>query len=701
MCESIFDRTRVTIEQAFEVALQHHRSGRLVEAETLYRQILAVEPRHADALHLLGTIAGGAGRKDLAVQLIRQAIALVPNSHFFHSNLGNVLRELGQRDEAVAEYRRALQIKPDFADAHNNLGTALLEQGRLDEAMSSFRRALELKPNYAAAHSNLGNALRDRGRLDEAIAAHRAALRLAPGVATSHNSLGIALADRGRLDEAIAAYQRALELQPGYPQAYSNLGAALKQRGQLEEAVAAYEEALRLKPDFVDAHFNLANSRWDMGELDPAIAGYHRALQLKPDYADARSNLLLALHYVAGLDPEAIFREHRTWGELHARPWEEKLATHANDPNPERRLRIGYVSPDFRLHSVASFFENLLSHHDRAEVEVFCYSNLLCADSVTERLRTQAAHWREITGLDDAQAAELIRGDQIDILVDLAGHTSRNRLLTFARKPAPVQVTYLGYCDTTGLEAMDYRLTDAHADPPGTTEHRHTERVVRLPHGAWCFRPSEDAPPVAEPPVLRTGSVTFGSFNALPKITEAAVGLWSRILLAVPNSRLLLKNLGFQDGAVQRRLRALIAKAGVAPERVEMVGRLPNLSDHLSSYHRLDIALDPLPYHGTTTTCEALWMGMPVVSLAGKTHASRVGVSLLNNVGLPELVAVSEEHYIQLAVNLASDLPRLAELRSTLRSRMKESPLMDAPRFARGVEAAYREMWRTWCGARA
>ncbi|MGB8167556.1 MAG: tetratricopeptide repeat protein [Chthoniobacteraceae bacterium] len=690
----------MTIQQAFELALHHHQNGRLVEAEAIYRQILAVDPSHADALHLLGIIVGGAGRHDLAVQMIRQAIALVPDSHFFHSNLGNELRELGHRDEAIAEYRRALEIAPGYADAQNNLGTALLEQGQLDEAIACFRRALELNPKYAAAHSNLGNALRDRGRLDDAIGAHRAALRIEPGVALTHNSLGIALAERGLLDEAIAAYRRALELQPNYPQAHSNLGAALKQNRKLEAAVAAYREALWLNPNFADAHFNLANALWDMGLLDPAIAGYRRALQLKPNYAEARSNLLLALHYVSGLDPESIFREHRTWGELHARPLEENAVPHANDPSPERRLRIGYVSPDFRLHSVASFFENLLTNHDRAEVEVFCYSNLLRSDSVTERLRMQAAHWREISELNDAQAAELIRRDQIDILIDLAGHTSRNRLLTFAHRPAPVQVTYLGYCDTTGLKTMDYRLTDAHADPPGMTEHFHSEELVRLQAGAWCYRPFEEAPTVNAPPVLRTGSVTFGSFNALPKVTDVTVLLWTRILRDVPNSRLLLKNPGLQDPSVHRRLRNLVEKEGISPERLELLGHLPSLSDHLSTYQRVDIALDTFPYHGTTTTCEALWMGVPVVSLAGKTHASRVGVSLLSTVGLPELVASSENEYLHLAVKLANDLPRLTKLRQTLRHRMQDSPLMDGPRLARGIEAAYREMWRKrWAAA--
>ena len=795
-----FQSHPVTIQQAFEVAIQHHQSGRLAEAEALYRQILAVEPRHADALHLLGIIAHQAGRGDVAVELIRQAIALAPGVPDFHSNLGEALRALGKRDEAeaayraalelgpdhaeahsnlgnvlrekgrfdesvaacrralelkpdhagahnnmgsalalqgrieeaIAAYRRALELKPGFAEAHcnlgaalrergrfheaaaacrralqlrpdyaeamNNLGVALSDQGLLDEAITEYRRALQLKPDYAEVYSNLGNVLRDKGRLDEAIAEYRRTLQLKPGNAEAHSNLGNVLREKGRLDEAIAACRRAIELRADHAEAYSNLGNALNEQGRLDEAVAAYRKALELKPDFAEAHNNLGNALTHRGQFTESIVECRRALELRPGFASAHCNLLLNLHYLPDFDAGSLFGEHCRWEEVHARPLAEFIQPHPNARDPERRLRVGYVSPDLREHSVAFFLENLLACHDPGQVEVFCYASLPRPDHVTERLQGLVPHWRDIYKAPDAEVAGLIRKDGIDILVDLAGHTGQNRLLVFARKPAPVQVTWLGYPDTTGLKAMDYRLTDARADPPGTTEHLHTEQLVRLPDCAWCFRPSGDAPPASGPPVLRAGHITFGCFNALPKINAPLLRLWSEILLEVPGSRLLLKNAAFRNPSVRERMRSVLEKAGIVPERIELAEHVPGLAGHLASYGRVDIALDTFPYHGTATTCEALWMGVPVVTLAGQTHVSRVGVSLLDHAGLAGLAASSPEEYVRIAAALGRDAPRLAEFRASLRERMAGSPLMDGPRFARNVEQAYRQMWRAWCG---
>ena len=499
------------------------------------------------------------------------------------------------------------------------------------------------------------------------------------------------------IDEAIVEARKAIQCAPDCVEAHNNLGNALKDQGRLEEATAAYLQALGFNPEFAEIHNNLGNALKDQGHPDEAIAAYRRTIQLKPDSADAHSNLLLDLHYLPGFEPEELFREHRRWEEIQSLPLAKFIGRHGNDRNPERRLRIGYVSPDFREHPVAFFLESLLAAHDRGQVEVFCYADVLREDTVTKRFHQHTAQWRKIAGMKDEQAADLIRTDGIDILVDLAGHTARNRLLVFARKPAPIQVTYLGYCDTTGLRAMDYRLTDALADPPGTTEHLHSEQLVRLPDTAWCFRPSDAASAVGTLPVLHSGHITFGCFNVRPKITDEALALWSGLLAKVPGSRLLLKALGFEEASGRLRMHASLKKAGITPERVELVGRIPTLAEHLALYNRMDIALDTFPYNGTTTTCEALWQGVPVVTLAGHTHASRVGVSLLSNVGLAELVAHSPEEYVKVAVALAANVSRLAELRSTLRERMAASPLMDAPRFTRNVEHAYREMWRAWC----
>ena len=587
----------MNIRQTLELALKHHQAGRLAEAEALYRQVLAVEPRHADALHLLGLIAQQAGSQGDAVGLFQRAIAIHPRAAVFHCNLGISLDKLN------------------------------------------------------------------------------------------------------RLPEALASYERALALKPDYPKALANMGIVLKGLGRLDEAVAAYHEAIRLQPDFAEAFSNLGNAWMAKGQMDEAIASCRQAISLRPDFREAHSSLVFFLNYQPDGDARAILDEHRRWAAQHAEPPRQSIQPHRNERSPDRRLRIGYVSPDFRSHAVAFFLEGLLANHDRAEVDVHCYSDVTEPDAVTARLEGHAGHWRRITGMDDSQVADLVREDGIDILVDLAGHTDRNRLLVFARKPAPVQVSWLGYPNTTGLETIDFRLTDALADPPGATEELHSERLVRLPQCAWCYRPPEDTPAVGAPPVIEAGHIAFGCFNAMPKINGPLLELWSRVLHGVPGSRLLLKNRALGEPSVQQRVRAALEAAGVAPERVELMGHVSGVANHLALYGRVDIALDSFPYHGTTTTCEALWMGVPVITLAGKTHVSRVGVSLLGNVGLPELVAASQEEYVRIATALAADLPRLGQMRATLRTKMEQSALMDAPRFARAMETAYRQMWRAWCEA--
>ena len=709
----------VTVQQAFELAIQHHQAGRLAEAEGIYRQILAAHPEHADALHLLGVIAHQVGRNDVAVSLIQQAISLTPNIAAFHSNLGEAHREMGQLEEAIAAYRRALELKPDYVEAHNNLGTALTAQGRLDEAITEYRRTLELKPDYADAHYNLGNVLRKTGQIDDAIAEYRAALQLKPDHAAADSNMGIALADKGDIIQAIAAYRRAIQSKPDYADAHNNLGAALTEQGQLDEAIAACRSALALKPDFAEALSNLGNALRDEGRIEEAVAAYRSALALKPGCADVHSNLLSGLFAMPDLDPQEMFREYRRWNEIHAEPLAKSILPHANNRDPDRRLRIGYVSRDFREHHpVAFFFENLLAQHDRGEAAVFCYSDLVRPDRVTARLRQCAGHWREIAGMQDAQVADLIRQDQIDILVDLAGHTTRNRLLVFARKPAPIQVTYLGYPDTTGMSAMDYRMTDVHADPPdagghlpttdglkpsllaadppGTTGHLHSEKLIRLPEVFACFRPAENSPPVGPLPAMARGCVTFASFHTVAKLNDRLLGWWAEILTGIRNSRLLMVAAAFNQASCRQRLADFFTSRGIGAGRLEFKGRQP-VPQYLAMHNEVDLLLDSFPFTGHTMSCHALWMGVPVVTLAGGRHCSRMVASVLASLGLDELIARTPEEYVKIAGDLAGNLRRLAELRSTLRERMQSSPLTDAPRFARNVERAYRGIWRAWC----
>jgi predicted O-linked N-acetylglucosamine transferase (SPINDLY family) len=535
--------------------------------------------------------------------------------------------------------------------------------------------------------------LRDEGRFDDAIAACRRAIELKPDYPEACNNLGNALNDSGRFDEAIASYRQAIQLKGDHPEVHNNLGIALRGTGRLDEAVASYRRAIELKPDYPEAHNNLGNALKEMGQLDEAIAAYRRATVLRPKLSDAHSNLLSTLNYHPGWDPATIFEEHRRWHYRYAEPLQRFIQPHRNERSPDRRLRIGYVSPDFRKHPVGHFLLPLLMRHDHKHCEIFCYAQVRASDVLTEQLRTHADHWHSLTGLQDGPAAELIRQHQIDILVDLSGHTAHNRLMFFAHKPAPVQVTFLGYPNTTGLATMDYRLTDAYADPPGLTEPWHSEQLFRLPQCAWCYQPA--ASPPIEP--RKEGPITFGCFNNFAKVTEPMLLLWARILHQVPGSRLLLKTRALSSENARQRVRQVLGEAGIDSECLELRGHEPAHDDHLALYQRLDVALDTFPYHGTKTTCEAMWMGVPVVTLAGKTHPSRVGVSLLNNIGLPELVANSPEEYVRLAVELAGDPPRLSHLRSTLRQRMEGSPLMDAPRFARDMETAYRSMWQRWC----
>jgi protein O-GlcNAc transferase len=722
-----------TISEALAMAVQHHQAGRLGAAEQIYRQILAAEPEHVDALHLLGVIAHQMGSQDAAIEYISRAIRLNRTEPALHNNLGEAYRALRKMPQAVASYRRALELKPNYAEAHNNLGIALQaqgkleeaaacyrktlnlkpdfaqahcnlgvarrEQGKLDDAVACFRRVLDLKPEFVEAHNNLGNTLREQGKLEEAAACYRRALDLKPDFAEAHHNLGIALREQGKLDEAVGCFQRVLDLKPDFAEAHNNLGTALNELGKLDEAVALRRRALDLKPDLAEAQNNLGVDLKEQGNLDEAVACFRRAMELKPDFAEAHSNHLYTLLFCSGYDPSTLYEEHRRWNAVHAAPLATFIKPHGNDPSPHRRLRVGYVSPNFHHHPVGRFVLPLLESHDHAGFEAFCYASVKTPDALTDRCRARAEVWRDVLGQSDEQVACAIREDRIDILVDLTMHMAGNRLLVFARKPAPVQVTYLAYCGTTGLSVMDYRLTDPFLDPPLADEQskpRYTEESIRLPETYWCYQPASEAPPVNDLPAAEAGHVTFGSLNNFCKLSPAALDAWIGLLKAIPGSRLLLHA---RDGRHRERVRSLVAEAGLSAERLGFVGLQP-LAEYFRTYHRIDVALDPFPYGGGTTTCDALWMGVPVVSLAGEMAVGRGGLSILSNLGLADLAALDLQQYAQIAIDLAQDLPRLGNLRATLRGRLQDSPLMDATRFTQNVEAAYRLMWQRWCATR-
>ena len=578
-------------------------------------------------------------------------------------------------------------------------GLSLRGLGRTDDAIREFRTAVKLQPTLAEAHHQLGNVLKSLGRFVEAAASLREAARLAPDNAVVWLNLGVACLEMKAFPEASDCFQRAILLQPANPEAHNILGHALLSQGLITDAKRHLTEALRLRPGYPSAHNNLARALRAQGRQTEAIAHYQASLEGNPNAA-IHSNLLYAFNFVPDKSPEELWAEHRRWAELYSEPLRAAWRPHRNDLSPARRLRIGYVSPDLVSHAVAFFLEPVLIAHDRAQFEIFAYSDALAGDQVTERLRAQTTQWRDIAQLSDEQVATLIRQDRIDILVDLAGHTARNRLLVFARKPAPVQATWLGYPNTTGLTAIDYRITDSISDPVGQTEAWYSERLIRLPGPFSCYLPPSASPPVAPLPALASGHITFGCFNNFAKVTPQAIELWARLLRGIPNSRLFLKSRGLTDPETAGQIHAAFGRHEIAPDRIELNGDRLSVADHLELYRKVDIALDTFPYNGTTASCESLWMGVPVVTLAGRAHVSRVGASLLTHLAAPEWIAATPDEYAAICANLTSDLPRLAANRQGLRERMRCSPLCDGPSFTHHFETGYRAAWVHRCESR-
>ena len=625
----------------------------------------------------------------------RMSVQEAEQKALVHYNLGNAMSTEGRPEEAITQYQKALDIKPDFAEAYYNLAYVRHQLGQVEKAIPLYQKVVELRPDLSEAHNNLGNAYQHQGLLGEASACYQKALELRPDNAQAYSNLGNVYQVEGRIDQAIFCYEKAVKLNPDNPEAYNNMGSALKHCGRLEEAVLCHRKALELESGNAMTHNNLGSAYKHQGKLPEAISCYRKACHLKRDYAEAHSNLILAMQYEQTSDLREIFHESLAWWEQHGSPNTRGFVHNRSPDSKKKRLRIGYVSPDFREHSVSYFFLPLLEAHDRNEVEVFCYSEVKRADEVTGRIKTLSDHWRSTVGLTSDAVARRIYEDRIDILVDLAGHTADNRLLVFSGKPAPVQVTWLGYPGTTGMEVMDYRLTDEIADPSGDADKYHSESLIRLPHGFLCYSPPEPSPDISDLPSIDKKQVTFGSFNNLPKVNERVVDIWSMILLEVPGSSLLLKSRQLRDEPTKRRYMDIFIRNGVDFSRVEMLPATVSTSEHLDLYNRVDIGLDPFPYNGTTTTCEALWMGVPVVTLRGGRHSTRVGASILNCVGLSDLVAENEDEYISKAVGLASDPGRLKKLRTGMRRRMMESPLCNPESFARSIESVYREFWKT------
>lgn len=678
------------VEQQFAAAAARHQAGDAATAERLYRELLAKTPTHAPTLCNLGVILALSGRPDEAAECYVRALAAAPNHPDAHFNLGNLYRRAARFPEAAAEYRACLAAQPGHSGALYNLGLCQSVVNDLPGALATFTEVVRLEPGNSDGHQRLGDCLLRSGQIDAAITAFRKATHLKPGDPKTHYNLGLALANAGLANEAHESLTKALKLKPDYAEAHNALGLALEGTGRKDDALFHYQQAVQCRPDFADGWSNLGTNLGEQGRTEEAIGCLRHSLTLRPGAAAIHSNLLLLLNYSSRLTPDQVFAEHRAWAERHVGPTLERPPVpEPHDPN--RRLRVGYLSADYRKHTVSGFIELLLKNHDRSVVEVFAYANVLRPDETTASLRQLADQWRPIAGMSDDRAADLIREDRIDVLVDLGGHTASNRLLVLGRRPAPIQATLFGYPNTTGIPAVDYRITDPISDPEAGPLTPAVEAPLRLPEVAWVYRLPTDAPEPGPLPSLSQRTFTLGCLNNAAKLSDACLEAWIEILRSVPGTRLVL--LAGQAQAGAKRLADLIVKAGVLRDRLELLPRLP--PDQYFTVHRnFDLYLDPFPYNGGVTTCDALGMGVPVLTVAGSTYVSRQGQGLMTRVGLPQFIADSPAALVERVKEWSDRRSELAGIRRGLREKLAASVVCDAPRYLRHLESAYRRVWR-------
>ncbi|MCP4606275.1 MAG: tetratricopeptide repeat protein [Proteobacteria bacterium] len=720
-----------------KLAIFHHEAGRFQQAEHLYRQILKIDPNNAEIIHLLGVLVDQVGDHESAVKLISKAIDINPVQSEFHDNLGIAQRALGQFEAAIASHKRALELNQNSLVSHHNLGVTLEALNRLDEAIDSYRQAISISPMSTKSYVNLGIALAKRGDTKEAIELQKKALTInendagilsglgnilhargdyteatkyferaiksEPNNPIAHCSLGITLRTLGRLDEAISCYRRAIDLSPDHPEIYkvlSNLGNALGLKGALDDAFDCYKKSLSRKEDYPDAYVNLGVTEQQRGNIDDAKSAFLKAISLKPDHNEAYLKLLCSMCYTASeSEMDLHFSAHKKFGELFASSRYSVLGSTNNTPVQNRRLKIGYLSSDFHSHPVGHNIRTLFEHRDRDNYETYCYAELSTSDWMTDLFRKHTDVWRSTVGFSDLDVAKMIRSDKIDILVLLAGHFDGNRLLVGAYKPSPIQVSFHDIA-TSGTTAIEYFVTDSVLHPEDTSE-KFTEELYRLPF-FYNRAPLENVPSVSEPPHKTRGYITFGSFNNPAKINQKTIELWSSVLHAVSGSRMLLKYKNwYANRSIKNRCLKLFSSMGVAGDRISFIDSGTSTNDYLDNYRNIDIALDTYPFTGATTTFDTLWMGVPVVTLAGSTFPSRYSAALLIHTGLHELVASKDIDYVKMAVQLACDSDRLNEIRNKLREKVSNSPLCNGENYARSIEAMYVDIWKRWCSSGA
>lgn len=744
----------------YKQAVDFYQNGNLADAERILRQVLSLNPHHGHSLNMMAIIALDVQRYDIAEELSQAAVTAQNSNPAFYFTLARILNRQDKKEDAVLNYRKAISLKPDYMDALNNLGTTLMSLELTDEAAEIFARILEKNPQDFNALSNTASILFNKDEYEQALEYYSRALTTNPKSPNVHNDIGRSLKYLSRHEEALLSFEKAIEYKPDYVEALLSAGKIYRENVQLDKALNYYsrirlivdqeeayanvvhiywelgryseaimeaEEALKKFPESVINLNALGNVYSTISKYEEALSCFERAFSLEPDNVETLSyigatlknlgrleesinvqkkalgpsasapwiygNLLLTMVYASFVSPEELTAVSREFGEkitdplMRDRPFK-------NDKALNRKLKIGYISPDFREHAV-SYFLSPIYKLDKEKFETFAYARVPKEDDFTIKIRKEFDHWRDIKFLNDDAAADLIESDKIDILVDIAGHTAHNGLMVFARKPAPIQVTWLGHPATTGMKAMDYRITDSYAEPPGMTEDLNIETLWRMPDIFCSYSSHANSPPVIDhPPFEDNGYITFGCFNNFTKVNDAVLSAWAKIMNMVPDSRLLLEISGIKNEKTLAGVERRIAEQGIDLERVILEPRTQ--ANQFVLYNKIDIALDPFPCNGGTTSMDTLWMGVPFVTLSGRHFVSRMGVSILTNVGMPELIAESIDEYVSIAVNLAQDKEKLRHMRHNLRERTAASPLMDQDRFARNMGDSYRQMWKKW-----
>jgi predicted O-linked N-acetylglucosamine transferase (SPINDLY family) len=674
-------------------------AGDLPRAEALCHDLLRAHGEQADALYMLGMFQSHAGNVREAAALLERAVAADGQFELAHASLGAVRLTLGELDAAIESLQAAVALDPDFIEAHQTLADALSRAGRAREAVEAWRRVSKMRPEDGDVLNRLAAALYHIGQLSDAADVWAAAIGLLPHRGDLQTNYASALYRLGRTRDGLAAAERAAGLARDSADAHHAVFQGLTAQRRFEEALAAAERLIALKPHLARAHYDRGITLLRLGELDGCDDALQAATRLDPTSANFASTLLMVRNYLPGYPVDALYHEHVAWAKrfAHARAWQSPRSDdHRNDRNADRPLRVGFVSTDFRLHPVADFMRALFTHHNRQRYEFIAYSDVLVEDRITADFRALTHTFRPIFGRTHEDVAAQIRDDKIDILIDLVAHSTEHRLLVFAQRPAPVQFSYLGYCNTTGLPEIDYILGDAVTDPPAAHQ-PYAEALLHLPATFACYTPPTAAPPVnALPAIANGGAITFGSLHALPKLNEQVIALWSRVLHATPEARLLL----FRDAMTDRprqRLAEMFAQHGIDSARLDFRRDFPPGGELRSIYHDIDISLDAFPWSGHTTACESMWMGVPMVTLRGENHAGRMAASAITHAGQPQWVADDADAFVAIAAGLARDPDTLARVRATLREQMNASRLCDGPTFSREFEAMLRRVWRRWC----